>query len=164
MTRDETGKILSILKAAYPAQFKGMSYTDGEALLNLWEMELKSYPPDLCTKAARTLMRTSKYIPSIAEMLDQIKGERIEAQMRMLGDIALGKNVPIEDRQRVLGLLPGESYSPGVMKLIEALPDPEEKKPRKKRPMPDDPTEILKWISEGDPEFEAKRARMWVGN
>lgn len=137
MTREDTVKLLSILKAAYPNQFKGMSRTDGEALLSLWAMELEGYPSDLCTEAARKLMRTCKFMPSLSELLDEIKATRIDTQAKMLSDIALGKNVPIEDRQRVLGLLPGESYNPSIVKMIEALPNPEPKREERENPFKD---------------------------
>lgn len=36
MTRDETLKILSVLKAAYPASYKGLSKDEANGIVNLW--------------------------------------------------------------------------------------------------------------------------------
>ena len=101
MTRDETVKLLSIMKTAYPSAFRNMSVESGKALLELWTLELKPYPSKAVTRAATELIETSKYMPAIAEMLAQIRRVGLDMQMMLRCDLALGRDVPLEERRAV---------------------------------------------------------------
>lgn len=54
MTRAETLAVMSILKAAYPAYYRGMKRKDAEAVVNLWAEMLADYPADLVVAAVKT--------------------------------------------------------------------------------------------------------------
>ena len=72
MTREETSKILSYLKAAYPASFKDMSKNDMVMMMSLWERKFKEIPADLMFMAVDKLIDKSKFLPSVADVEKQL--------------------------------------------------------------------------------------------
>ena len=101
MTREETIKLLAILKAAYPTAFRTMSRETAEAMLALWSDELAPYPSDVVTEAARRLIRRSKFMPCVSELLRQTWETAVDMRTYMLGSIAIGRYVPREELGRI---------------------------------------------------------------
>ena len=101
MTREDTIKLLSIMKAAYPSASRNMPLEAGKATLELWALKLKPYPQQAVTRAAMELIETSKYMPTISEMLARIRKVGLDMQMMLRCDLALGRDVPLERRRMV---------------------------------------------------------------
>ena len=74
MTRDDTARILAVLKAAYPHAFKGMTRPDAEAMLNLWAIQFEADPPEIVNAAVNALIatRTAGYSPTVGEVKEQM--------------------------------------------------------------------------------------------
>ncbi len=68
MTIQEATKIVYMIHAAYPQDRKA---TEAEiiARVQLYAAEFADYKAEIVTEAARHLIRTSKYIPSTAELI-----------------------------------------------------------------------------------------------
>lgn len=79
MTREDVLKVLSILKAAYPHSFRGMTRIDGEALVNLWAHQFAGEDAAEVEAAVDALISTRKegFSPTVGEIKDilhRIKG------------------------------------------------------------------------------------------
>lgn len=74
MDRNETSKILSALKAAYPHSFKDLSKRDGEAVLDLWTAMFAEEPYEAVSAAVYALIATRKegYSPTIGEVKERL--------------------------------------------------------------------------------------------
>ena len=72
MNQDETKNILSLLKVAYPNQFRNMKKEDGESMLMLWSVQFKDYDYSQVLNAVQNHVSKSQYIPSIAEIKGMI--------------------------------------------------------------------------------------------
>lgn len=72
MQSEETKNILSLLKVAYPNQFRNMSREDGESMLILWSVQFKDYDYLQVLDAVQDYVSKSQYIPSIAEIKGMI--------------------------------------------------------------------------------------------
>lgn len=74
MSIDETIAVLAVLKAAYPHSFKGLTRRDGEAMVNLWQMQFADTPAQEVTAAVNALIstRTAGYSPTIGEVKEQL--------------------------------------------------------------------------------------------
>lgn len=86
MVRDETLKVLSILKAAYPNSYKNMTTIEANGVINLWTSHLKNVPGDIVCLAINKLIATSKFPPSIAEVIDKLCSMYYEAVGELLTD------------------------------------------------------------------------------
>ena len=75
MTRNETAKILAVLKAAYPHAFKDITKVDAEAMLNLWTRQLERESMTEVSVAVDALIatRTDGYSPTIGEIKEQLR-------------------------------------------------------------------------------------------
>ena len=90
MTREETLKILTIIKAAYPQFYKGMSRTEGEGVASLWASMLMDYPHTEVEAAVKRLLAldTKGYPPSIGQVIQSIAAaKRPEEDERTESDV-----------------------------------------------------------------------------
>lgn len=84
MTREETVKILSILKAAYPNSYKGMTREEGNGVISVWASQFAHIPAEIVVIAINKLISTSTFPPAIAEVKEKIKSLYWEAQAELL--------------------------------------------------------------------------------
>jgi len=68
MTREETIKILAIVRANYP----NTKINDASATVSAWEMTLGSYTADAVMRAVKMHMVTCKFFPTPADILDKM--------------------------------------------------------------------------------------------
>ena len=79
MTRDETIKLLSILKAAYPNFYKDMSRDTANGTINIWASQFAKYPASVVMIAVNKLISLNTFPPSINEVKEKIRSLYWEA-------------------------------------------------------------------------------------
>ena len=79
MSKDETVKILAVLKAAYPNFYKNISSQDATGVINLWTLQFKSVPVDIVYLAVTKLIATNVFPPTIAEVKKKLRSMYGEA-------------------------------------------------------------------------------------
>ena len=91
MTREDTVKLLSLLKAAYPHSFKDMTKADAEAMLILWQRMFAGDDPALVSAAVDALIssRTVGYSPTPGEVKEQMQRLRKTNELDELSAWAL---------------------------------------------------------------------------
>ncbi|MGJ8754117.1 replicative helicase loader/inhibitor [Clostridium botulinum] len=83
MTQEETIKILSIIKAAYPQWARDLKPTDAKAMVNLWGAMLEDYPYNVVQIAIKKIIATNKFPPSVAEVIEAINYIKTGGQAEM---------------------------------------------------------------------------------
>ena len=75
MDRQQTVKVLSVLKAAYPHAFKDLTRIDAEAMINLWEMMFSADPYEEVNAAVAALIATRSvgFSPTVGEVKEQLR-------------------------------------------------------------------------------------------
>ena len=75
MDRNETSKILSALKAAYPHSFKDLTKRDADAILDLWAAMFAEEPYAAVSAAVYALIATRKdgYSPTVGEVKERLE-------------------------------------------------------------------------------------------
>lgn len=73
MTRQETAKIMSVLKTAYPRYYDSKSQEEIKAAINLWTTMLSEYSYELVAGAVKALIATCKFPPTIADVNEKIQ-------------------------------------------------------------------------------------------
>lgn len=79
MTKDETLKVLAILKAAYPANYSGMSRREAEGVVTVWALQFADVSAEIVLMAVQKLISTSKYPPVVSEVKSKISAIHWEA-------------------------------------------------------------------------------------
>lgn len=73
MTRDEVKKLLAVLKTAYPYFYNKQPNAELSATINLWYAALKEFDYEFINGGLKNLIQTSKYPPTVAEVLESAK-------------------------------------------------------------------------------------------
>lgn len=79
MTREETIKILAILKAAYPNSYKNMTKEEASGTVTVWTMQFANIPAEVVMLAINKLISTSPFPPAICEVKEKLGGLYWEA-------------------------------------------------------------------------------------
>ena len=96
MTPTEWARIAAYLAAVWPGQ------PLASETAQLWYQELAGYPAELVAEAARELARSSRYLPTLAELLTAVRARRERVQAlapRSWQQPAGGQPMPPETRQ-----------------------------------------------------------------
>jgi hypothetical protein len=83
MTQEETIKVLSVIKAAYPQWARDLKPTDAKAMVNLWSDMLEDYPYNVVQVAIKKIIATNKFPPSVAEVIEAINYIKTGGQSEM---------------------------------------------------------------------------------
>ena len=89
MTKEETLRVLAILKAAYPASYNGMTKREANGTVAVWCMQFADVPVDIVLMAVQKLISTNKFPPAISEVkgkIESIHYEAYEALYSTLGE------------------------------------------------------------------------------
>lgn len=72
MTREETKAILNILRTNYSNFYKNTTKEEAEKIIDLWSTMLADEASYLVTEAVKVLIRSLKYPPTIADVVEKI--------------------------------------------------------------------------------------------
>lgn len=99
MTREETIKVLAILKAAYPNAYKGMTREEAQGTVSVWAMQFASFPVEVVLLAVNKIISSSTFPPAISEVKDKMRGMYWEL-WAILHDHERGNALSAEEVQR----------------------------------------------------------------
>lgn len=71
MTVQETAKIMAVFKAAYPRYYANIDVEEAKRTINLWASMLADYSYETVSNAAKALIVSSKFPPTIAEVIEK---------------------------------------------------------------------------------------------
>lgn len=74
MTREETIKVLVILKAAYPNSYKGMTREEAQGTVSVWAMQFAAFPVEVVLLAINKIIASSTFPPTISEVKEKMRG------------------------------------------------------------------------------------------
>lgn len=72
MTTDDAIKILSILKAAYPSSYKGMTREEATGTISVWATQFSQIPAEVVYIAVNKLISTSQFPPAISQVREKL--------------------------------------------------------------------------------------------
>ena len=73
MNREESIKLLALVKVAYPTAYKDMDNASKQATVNMWQVTFKTVPYPIMEMAFNRFRMASKFPPTVAEMCDELK-------------------------------------------------------------------------------------------
>jgi hypothetical protein len=79
MTREESIKLLALIKVAYPTAYKDMDRETKLATVNMWQMSFPTVPYVIMEMAFNSFRLKSKYPPTVAEMVDELRNSYYSA-------------------------------------------------------------------------------------
>ena len=73
MNKQEATKLLALIKIAYPTAYRDMDDASKKATVNMWQMSFPEVPYAIMEQAFNRFRMTSKYPPTVAEMVDELR-------------------------------------------------------------------------------------------
>ena len=67
--------VIAKLRIAYPYYFKELDEEMLLGLIKMYQDQITGYTPEIVLKAIDEIIRTSKFMPTIAEILDRCDGQ-----------------------------------------------------------------------------------------
>ena len=73
MNKQEAVKLLALIKVAYPTAYRDMDEASKKATVNMWHMSFADVPYPIMEQAFGHFRMVSKFPPTVAEMVDELK-------------------------------------------------------------------------------------------
>ena len=73
MNREESIKLLALIKVAYPTAYKDMDNASKQATVNMWQTTFPNVPYQIMEMAFNRFRMASKFPPTVAEMCEELK-------------------------------------------------------------------------------------------
>ena len=96
MNKQEAVKLLALIKVAYPTAYRDMDDASKKATVNMWQMSFADVPFPIMEQALAHFRMTSKFPPTVAEMVDELK----EIHNQAMECALIHKNLGNEDLVR----------------------------------------------------------------
>ena len=74
MNKQEAVKLLALIKVAYPTAYRDMDDASKRATVNMWHMSFADVPFPIMEQAFGHFRMVSKFPPTVAEMVEELKG------------------------------------------------------------------------------------------
>jgi hypothetical protein len=74
MNKQEAIQLLALIKVAYPTAYKDMDNDSKQATVNMWASSFPDVPYPIMEQAFNHFRMQSKFPPTVAEMVDELKG------------------------------------------------------------------------------------------
>lgn len=114
MTREETIKILSILKAAYPNSYKNMTKEEANGTVAVWTTQFADMPAEIVLHIINDCISESPFPPAISEVKHRIDSMCLQAKFML-------------SEQRTIPYLSDESVN-RLKQIIEVIESANQKK------------------------------------
>lgn len=73
MTKQEAAKLLSLIKLSYPTAYRDIDKETANATVNMWASSFPDVPYPIMEQAFNHHRMTSKFPPTVAEMVEELK-------------------------------------------------------------------------------------------
>lgn len=96
MNKQEAIKLLALIKVAYPTAYRDMDQASKQATVNMWAGSFPDVPYPIMEQAFNHFRMVSKYPPTVAEMVEELKKVHYQA----LEGAMIHKNLGNEEEVR----------------------------------------------------------------
>ena len=73
MNKQEAAKLLSLIKLSYPTAYRDIDKETANATVNMWQMSFPEVPYPIMEQAFNHYRMVSKFPPTVAEMVEELK-------------------------------------------------------------------------------------------
>lgn len=121
MTQDEAIKVLSILKAAYPNSYKGMTTKEANGTIMIWSVQFAAFPVNVVLIAINKIISYSPFPPSISEVKDQLRSMYYEAKDMLTNHEYATEGFRVGNDPNEEPLLIGEPLDPQTLETVKTI-------------------------------------------
>lgn len=101
MNKQEAAKLLSLIKLSYPTAYRDIDKETANATVNMWQMSFSDMPYPIMEQAFNHFRMVSKFPPTVAEMVEELRRIYFEAVEGAMIHKGLG-NQELVDQYRMV--------------------------------------------------------------
>ena len=102
MNKQEAVKLLALIKIAYPTAYRDMDDASKKATVNMWQMSFPDVPYPIMESAFNHFRMVSKFPPTVAEMVEELRRTYFEATEAALVHKGLGNQEAVDQYRLVM--------------------------------------------------------------
>lgn len=102
MNKQEAIKLLALVKVAYPTAYRDMDEASKKATVSMWQMSFVDVPYPIMEQAFNHFRMVSKFPPTVAEMVEELKRIYYEAAEGALIHKTLGNQEVVNQYRLVM--------------------------------------------------------------
>lgn len=102
MTKKDAAKLLELIQLSYPNSYKGVDDNWKIATINMWQISFADMPYPIMEQAFNHFRMVSKFPPTVAEMVEELKRIHYEATEGALIHKTLGNQEVVNQYRLVM--------------------------------------------------------------
>lgn len=103
MNKQEATKLLALIKIAYPTAYRDMDEPSKKATVSMWQMSFPDVPYPIMEQAFNHFRMVSKFPPTVAEMVEELKNIHFQATECALIQKGLGNEEGVRQYRAIMG-------------------------------------------------------------
>ena len=103
MNKQEAIQLLALIKVAYPTAYRDMDAASKKATVNMWQMSFPDVPYPIMEQAFNHFRMVSKFPPTVAEMVEELKQIHFQATECALIHKSLGDDEAVKHYSAIMG-------------------------------------------------------------
>lgn len=102
MNKQEATKLLALIKIAYPTAYRDMDEASKKATVNMWHMSFPDVPYPIMEQAFNHHRMVSKFPPTVAEMVEELRQIHLHATECALIHKTLGDDAEVRRYKAIM--------------------------------------------------------------
>lgn len=102
MNKTEATKLLALIKIAYPTAYRDMDEASKKATVNMWHMSFPDVPYPIMEQAFNHFRMVSKFPPTVAEMVEELKNIHYRATECALIQNLMGDEAGVQQYKAIM--------------------------------------------------------------
>lgn len=102
MDKKEAAKLLALIKLSYPTAYRDIDLETANATVQMWQMSFPTVPYPIMEQAFNHFRMVSKFPPTVAEMVEELKHIHHQATDGALIASTIGDRAQVEQYQLVM--------------------------------------------------------------
>ena len=102
MNKTEATKLLALIKIAYPTAYRDMDDASKRATVMMWQMSFPDVPYPIMEQAFNHYRMVSKFPPTVAEMVEELKNIHFQATECALIQQSLGNDEGVKQYRAIM--------------------------------------------------------------
>lgn len=102
MNKQEAVKLLALIKVAYPQAYRDMDEASKRATVNMWASSFPEVPYGIMEQAFNHFRMVSKFPPTVAEMVDELKQIHYQATEYALVCSSMGNDADARQYRAIM--------------------------------------------------------------
>lgn len=104
MNKQEATQLLALIKVAYPTAYRDLDAATKKATVNMWQMSFPDVPYPIMEQAFNHFRMVSKFPPTVAEMVEELKNMHYQATEGALINKNLGNDEAVRKYKMVMDI------------------------------------------------------------